>query len=115
MLLGSGIDSFNVSGIHILLRLINANARLGSSRYVDLGFSCQASLLDEDEIEASSLGSDFFAGKPRFLCDLHSCIGKKISGIEVGSDGRLRLIMDDSTTKSILADPSEIHQGGLDD
>ena len=48
MLLGSGIDSFDVSGIHILLRLINANAQLGSSRYVDLGFSCQASLLDED-------------------------------------------------------------------
>lgn len=48
MLLGSGIDSFDVSGIHILLRLINTNAKLGSSRYVDLGFSCQASLLDED-------------------------------------------------------------------
>lgn len=48
MLLGSGIDSFDVSGIHILLRLINANAQLGSSRYVDLGFFCQASLLDED-------------------------------------------------------------------
>jgi hypothetical protein len=104
MLLGSYIDSFNVSSIQILLRLINTNAQPGFSLYVDLSFSCQASLLDEDEIEASSLGSDFFAGRSRFLGDIYSCIGKEISGIEVGSDGRLRLIMDDWIMQLSISD-----------
>jgi hypothetical protein len=87
-----------------LLRLINTKAQPGFSLYVDLSFSCQASLLDEDEIEASSLGSDFFAGRSRFLGDIYSRIGKEISGIEVGSDGRLRLIMDDSTMQLSISD-----------
>ncbi len=104
MLLGSYIDSFNVSSIQILLRLINANAQSGFSLYVDLSFSCQAGLLDEDGIEASTLDGDFFAGRSRFLGDIYSCIGKQISGIEVGSDGRLRLIVDGSIMELSISD-----------
>lgn len=104
MLLGSYLDSFEVSSIQVSLRLINANVQPGISLYVDLRFSCPASLLDKDETDGSLLAGDFFAGRSRFLSGIYPCIGKEISGVEVDSDGRLRLLMGDSTMALRLSD-----------
>ena len=104
MLLGSYIDSFNVSSIQIWLRLINANAQPGLSLYVDLSFSCRASLMDEDEIQDSFQGHDFFAGRSRFLSEIYACIGGEVSGIEVASDGCLRLMVGNSIMGLSISD-----------
>ncbi len=104
MLLGSYLDSFNVSSLQVTLRLINARACRGTSLYVDLSFSCAATLRD-GRTSSGNLGKvDFFVGRAAFLPEVYGKIGVEISGVDLDSNGRLFLSVGDSVIELVATD-----------
>lgn len=104
MLLGSYLDSFSVSSLQIALRFINASACPDKSLYVDLSFSCAATLHD-GLASSSNVGNvDFFVGRAVFLPEVYGKIGIEISGVELDSEGRLVISMGDSVIELIATD-----------
>ncbi|WP_108270257.1 hypothetical protein [Stenotrophomonas maltophilia] len=104
MLLGSYLDSFNVSSLQVALRFINAAACPDKSLYVDLSFSCAAALLD-GLASSSNVGNvDFFVGRAMFLPKIYGKIGLEISGVDLDSEGRLVLSMGDSLIELVATD-----------
>jgi len=104
MLLGSYLDSFNVSSLQVMLRLINTGACSGTSLYVDLSFSCGA-ILRDGRTSSGNLGNvDFFVGRAEFLPEVYGKIGVEVSGVELDSDGRLVLSMGESVIELVATD-----------
>jgi len=104
MLLGSYLDSFNVSSLQVILRLINARACPGKSLYVDLSLSCAATLRDSRTFSSNPGDVDFFMGRAEFLPEVYGKIGAGISGVDLDSDGRLVLSMGDSVIELVATD-----------
>ncbi|MEN5265100.1 hypothetical protein [Stenotrophomonas sp. TWI587] len=104
MLLGSYLDSFNVSSLQVILRLINTRACPGKSLYVDLSFSCAATLRDGRTFSSNPGNADFFVGREGFLPEVYGKIGVEISGVDLDSDGRLVLSMGDSVIELVATD-----------
>ncbi|MGE8454134.1 MAG: hypothetical protein ACN6OP_26705 [Pseudomonadales bacterium] len=104
MLLGSYLDSFNVSSLQVALRLINASACPDESLYVDLSFSCSATLRDGHTSPSNVGNVDFFVGRTVFLSEVYGKIGVEVSGVELDSEGRLVLSMGDSVIELVATD-----------
>lgn len=104
MLLGSYLDSFNVSSLQVALRLINTSACTGESLYVDLSFSCMATLRDGLTSPSNVGHGDFFSGRAAFLSGVYRKTGVEVSGVELDSEGRLVLIMGDSAIELVAKD-----------
>ncbi|WP_422506600.1 hypothetical protein [Stenotrophomonas sp. GZD-301] len=104
MLLGSYLDSFNVSSLQVTLRLINASACPDKSLYVDLSFSCAVTLRDGLTSPGNVGNVDFFVGRAVFLPEVYGKIGVEVSGVELDSEGRLALSMGDSVIELVATD-----------
>ncbi|WMJ68353.1 hypothetical protein [Stenotrophomonas sp. 24(2023)] len=104
MLLGSYLDSFNVSSLQVALRFINASACPDKSLYVDLSFSCAATVRN-GLVSSGNVGNvDFFVGRAAFLPEVYGKIGLEISGVELDSEGGLVLSMGDSVIELVARD-----------
>jgi len=113
MLLGSYLDSFNVSSLNITLRLINASACPGKLLYVDMSFSC-AAIVRDCGISASNVAKlDFFMGRAEFLPKVYEKIGVEISGVELDFEGRLVLSMSHSVVELAVTDEDMELEGSI--
>jgi hypothetical protein len=113
MLLGSYLDSFNVSSLNITLRLINASACPGKLLYVDMSFSC-AAIVRDCGISASNVAKlDFFMGRAEFLPKVYEKIGVEISGVELDFEGRLVLSMSHSVVELAVTDEDMGLEGSI--
>lgn len=113
MLLGSYLDSLNVSSLQVSLRFINSRVHPGESLYVELSFSCSASIRERNALNDSLAQADFFVGRASFLAGVYARMGIEISNIELDSTGRLLLFMDGSLIELIASEEDMEAEGSI--